>query len=35
MMDKIENFLAIVGSVMKFLGLAAIPGEQLGFNIVQ
>jgi hypothetical protein len=35
MMDKLDNFLAIVGSFEKFLGLATIPGEKLGAKMVQ
>jgi hypothetical protein len=34
-LEKLENCLAIVGLVEKFWGLAAIPGEQLGANLVQ
>jgi hypothetical protein len=30
---KLENWLAIVGSDVKFLDLVAIPGEHLGANI--
>jgi hypothetical protein len=35
MMEKLENFLEIVGSIERFLGLASIPGEHLGSNLVQ
>jgi hypothetical protein len=34
-MDKMENCLAIIGSGNKFWGIAAIPGEQIGANMVQ
>jgi hypothetical protein len=34
-LGKLENCLAIVGSDVKFWDLAAIPGEQLGANLVQ
>jgi hypothetical protein len=32
---KLENYLAIVGLDTKFWDLAAIPGEQLGSNLVR
>jgi hypothetical protein len=35
MLEKLENFLAIVGLVENFWGLAAIPSEQLGADLVQ
>jgi hypothetical protein len=34
-LEKLENVLAIVGSSKRFWGLAAIPSEQLGANLVQ
>jgi hypothetical protein len=33
--EKLENGVAIVGSCKKVWGLAAIPGEQLGANLVE
>jgi hypothetical protein len=35
MLKKPEKCLAIVGLVEKFWGLAAIPGEELGSNLIQ
>jgi hypothetical protein len=33
-LGKLDNWLASVGSVAKFWDIAAIPGEQLGANLV-
>jgi hypothetical protein len=34
-LEKLENVIAIVGSGKIFWGLAVIPGEKLGANMVQ
>jgi hypothetical protein len=34
-LGKLENWPTIVGSDVKFWDLVAIPGEQLGANLVQ
>jgi hypothetical protein len=34
-LGKMENWPAIVGSNAKFCDIVAIPGEQLGANMVQ